>query len=64
MIRYLHREGGGKIPIIAVGGIFTAEDAIEKLNAGASLVQVYTGFIYEGPAIAKNICKGILNSTK
>ena len=64
VIRYLHREGGGKIPIIAVGGIFTAEDAIEKLNAGASLVQVYTGFIYEGPAIAKNICKGILNSTK
>jgi dihydroorotate dehydrogenase len=62
VISYLHQKSGGKIPIIAVGGIFTAADALEKLNAGASLVQVYTGFIYEGPAIAKNICKGILNS--
>lgn len=61
VISYLHKKGDGKIPIMAVGGIFTAEDAIEKLNAGASLVQVYTGFIYEGPAIASNICKGLLN---
>jgi dihydroorotate dehydrogenase len=61
VIKYLHDNSKGKFPIIAVGGIFTAEDAIEKLDAGASLVQVYTGFIYEGPAIAKNICKGILN---
>lgn len=60
VIRYLHQNSGGKIPIIAVGGIFTAEDAIEKLNAGASLVQVYTGFIYEGPSIVKNICRGLL----
>lgn len=60
VIQYIHRKSGGKIPIIAAGGIFTAEDALEKLNAGASLVQVYTGFIYEGPAIVKNICKGIL----
>lgn len=64
VISYLNKKGNGKIPIIAVGGIFTAEDAIEKLNAGASLVQVYTGFIYEGPAIASNICKGLLNNTK
>lgn len=64
VISYLHKKGNGKIPIMAVGGIFTAEDAIEKLNAGASLVQVYTGFIYEGPAIASNICKGLLNNTK
>lgn len=64
VIAYLHKKGNGKIPIIAVGGIFTAEDALEKLNAGASLVQVYTGFIYEGPAIASNICKGILNHNK
>jgi dihydroorotate dehydrogenase len=60
VIRYINSKGNGKIPIIAVGGIFTADDALEKLNAGASLVQVYTGFIYEGPGIAKNICKGIL----
>lgn len=62
VIRYLHTKSEGKFPIIAVGGIYTAEDAIEKLNAGAALVQVYTGFIYEGPAIAKNICKGIINN--
>lgn len=61
VIKYLHTKSQGKFPIIAVGGIYTAEDAIEKLNAGAALVQVYTGFIYEGPAIAKNICKGIIN---
>ncbi|RZA02164.1 MAG: quinone-dependent dihydroorotate dehydrogenase [Sphingobacteriaceae bacterium] len=63
VIRYIHKNSGGQIPIIAVGGIFTAEDAIEKLKAGAALVQVYTGFIYEGPAIAANICKGILKSS-
>lgn len=59
VIRYIHRKSGGNIPIIAVGGIFTAEDAQEKLDAGASLVQVYTGFIYEGPAIVKKICAGL-----
>lgn len=59
VIRYIHKNSGGKIPIIAVGGIFTAADAREKLDAGASLVQVYTGFIYEGPSIVKNICKGL-----
>lgn len=62
VIRYLHQRSGGSFPIIAVGGIFTAEDALEKLEAGASLVQVYTGFIYEGPGIAHNICKGILKN--
>jgi dihydroorotate dehydrogenase len=59
VIRYIHQRSNGKIPIIAAGGIFTAQDAKEKLNAGASLVQVYTGFIYEGPGIAKNICQGL-----
>lgn len=59
VIRYIHQQSGGKIPIIAVGGIFTAADAQEKLDAGASLVQVYTGFIYEGPAIVKKICQGL-----
>ncbi|MGR3811590.1 quinone-dependent dihydroorotate dehydrogenase [Jiulongibacter sp. NS-SX5] len=61
VIRYLHEKSGGAFPIIGVGGIYTAEDAIEKLNAGAALVQVYSGFVYEGPSIVKNICKGILN---
>lgn len=62
VIRYLHTKSNGSFPIIAVGGIYTAADAKEKLNAGASLVQVYTGFIYEGPAIAKNICKGLMKN--
>ena len=59
VIRYLSEKSGKAFPIIGVGGIFTAEDAIEKLEAGADLVQVYTGFIYEGPAIASNINKGV-----
>jgi dihydroorotate dehydrogenase len=59
VISYLHRNSGGQIPVIAAGGIFTAADAQEKLDAGASLVQVYTGFIYEGPSIAANICRGL-----
>ncbi len=60
VIKYISDKTNKQIPIIAVGGIYTAEDAIEKLEAGASLVQVYTGFIYEGPAIAKKICKGLI----
>ncbi|NMM49092.1 quinone-dependent dihydroorotate dehydrogenase [Marinigracilibium pacificum] len=60
VITYLNTKLNGEVPIIAVGGIFTGEDAVEKLKAGASLVQVYTGFIYEGPAIIKNINKRIL----
>lgn len=60
VISYIHKHSGGTIPIMAVGGIFTAQDAKEKLDAGASLVQLYTGFVYQGPAIAANICKGIL----
>lgn len=59
VIRYIHKHSNGQIPIVAVGGIFTAADAQEKLDAGASLVQVYTGFIYEGPMIVKNICSQI-----
>lgn len=59
VVRYIHEKSGGQIKIIAAGGIFTAADAQEKLDAGASLVQVYTGFIYEGPAIASNICKSL-----
>lgn len=63
VIRYLSEHSNKAFPIIAVGGIHTAEDAIEKLNAGASLVQIYTGFIYEGPGIAKRINKEILKKS-
>jgi len=59
VIKYIAEKTKGTLPIIAVGGIFTGEDAKEKLEAGASLVQVYTGFIYEGPTIVKNICKAL-----
>ncbi len=62
VIRYLKQTSGNAFPVIGVGGIHTAQDAIEKLNAGADLVQVYTGFIYEGPGIAKAICQGTLNA--
>ncbi len=56
IIRFISRATGGKLPIIGVGGIFTADDAREKLDAGASLLQIYTGFIYEGPFIVRQIC--------
>ena len=60
VIRYLHQKSNGSFPIMGVGGIHSAEDAIEKLKAGASLVQLYTGFIYEGPGLIKRINKRIL----
>lgn len=55
LVRYIHSLTGAKLPIIASGGIFTGKDALEKLDAGGSLLQVWTGFIYEGPVIVKNI---------
>jgi dihydroorotate dehydrogenase len=61
VISYLHKASTGAFPIIGVGGIHSADDAIEKLQAGASLVQLYTGFIYEGPGLIKRINKNILN---
>ncbi len=63
VIRHLADKSGKAFPIIGVGGIFTPEDALEKLNAGADLVQVYSGFIYEGPMIAKEINRAILKRT-
>lgn len=60
VIRFLHEKSHGAFPIIGVGGIHSAEDAMEKLNAGASLVQIYTGFIYEGPKLIKAINKALL----
>jgi len=59
MIRKIYRLTKGKIPIIGVGGIFTAEDAWNKITAGASIVQLYTGLVFEGPGIAKSIVKGL-----
>lgn len=60
VIRYLREKLGPDFPIIGVGGIFTADDANEKLAAGATLLQVYTGFIYEGPSMVKRICDGLI----
>lgn len=60
VIRYLSEQSGRAFPIIGVGGIHTPEDALEKLRAGAVLVQVYTGFIYEGPSIARTLNRAIL----
>jgi dihydroorotate dehydrogenase len=57
VVQYIFEKTNGTIPIIASGGIFTGEDAKEKFNAGASLIQIWTGFIYEGPAIVKKICE-------
>jgi len=59
IVQYIYQKTNGQIPIIASGGIFTGADAKEKLTAGAKLVQVWTGFVYEGPAIVKKICKRI-----
>jgi dihydroorotate dehydrogenase len=64
VIRYLSEKSNKAFHIIGVGGIYNAQDAIDKLNAGASLVQVYSGFIYEGPSIVKEICEGILKEIK
>lgn len=60
VIRYLCEKSNRSFPVIGVGGIHSPEDAVEKLQAGASLVQVYTGFIYEGPGLVRRINKGLL----
>jgi dihydroorotate dehydrogenase len=63
VIRFLSEKSNKAFPIIGVGGIHSADDALEKLDAGASLVQLYTGFIYEGPILVKQINKKILKKT-
>jgi len=60
VIRYLHEKSGGTLTIIGVGGIASAADALEKLAAGAALVQVYTGLVYAGPGLVREINRGIL----
>jgi dihydroorotate dehydrogenase len=62
IIRYIARQTGGKLPIVGVGGIASAEDALEKLRAGARLVQVYTGLIYKGPSLAHQINAQLLRA--
>lgn len=57
VVKYIHSQTDGKLPIIGVGGIMTPQDAQDMLNAGASLVQIYSGFVYNGPSLAKKICK-------
>jgi len=64
VIRYLAEKSERSFPIIGVGGIYSASEAISKLQAGASLVQVYTGLIYEGPGLIKDICKKLVMSGK
>ena len=59
VVRHLYRQSQGRVPIIGVGGIFSAADAWEKITAGASLVQVYTGMVFEGPGIARRIVTGL-----
>jgi dihydroorotate dehydrogenase len=59
VISLIYRTARGKLPIIGVGGVFTAEDAWNKICAGASLIQLYTGFVYEGPGVVKRINEGL-----
>jgi dihydroorotate dehydrogenase len=59
VIRFIYRETNGKLPIIGVGGIFDPESAWEKITAGASLLQFYSGWIYEGPWVVKEILHGL-----
>jgi dihydroorotate dehydrogenase len=64
VIRFIWQQTQGQLPIIGVGGIFTAEDAWEKITAGASLIQVYTGWVYEGPWMVRRILVGLLHKLK
>jgi len=64
LIKYVYQKTGGKFKIIGVGGIFSAEDAYEKIRAGASLIQIITGLIYEGPGVVFKIKKGLVRLLK
>ena len=61
MIRHIAKQTQGKLPIIGVGGIMTPQDALAKLDAGATLVQVYTGMIYAGPGLVRDINKSAIS---
>jgi dihydroorotate dehydrogenase len=64
VIRYIHDQSKGTIPMIAVGGIHSAKDALDKLDAGATLVQLYSGFIYEGPGLIKEINQALIKKSQ
>lgn len=64
LVKYVHEKSEGKLPIIGVGGIMSPEDAKEMIDAGASLVEIYSGFIYEGPALVKKIIKHLESFVK
>lgn len=64
IISFIYRASKGKLPIIGVGGVFSADDAWQKIVSGASLVQLYTGFIYQGPRVARTINEGLLEILK
>jgi dihydroorotate dehydrogenase len=64
VIRYLKQKSGNAFPVIGVGGVHSADDALEKLEAGADLIQLYTGFIYEGPGLVKSICSRLNMASK
>jgi len=64
VIRYIHTKSNGSIPMMAVGGIHSAKDALDKLDAGATLVQLYSGFIYEGPGLIKEINQALIKKSQ
>jgi dihydroorotate dehydrogenase len=64
VVALVYRLTRGALPVIGVGGVFTAQDAWEKISAGASLIQLYTGFIYEGPKVARRINEGLAEILK
>ena len=64
LVKYVHEKSSGKLPIIGVGGIMSPEDAKEMLDAGASLIEIYSGFIFEGPGLIKRIIKYLENCLK
>ena len=64
LVRYIHTKSDGRLPIIGVGGIMSGEDAQAMIEAGASLVEIYSGFIYEGPALVKKIIRHLESTAK
>jgi dihydroorotate dehydrogenase len=64
LVRYIHKKSEGRLPIIGVGGIMSGEEAKAMMDAGASLVEIYSGFIYEGPGLIKKILTHLENCIK
>ena len=64
LVRYIHTKSQGRLPIIGVGGIMSGKDAQAMIDAGASLVEIYSGFIYEGPGLVKDIITHLENTVK